>query len=173
MQNEIFFTHNPFNDLAEVRASPLHGWGVFARRLIPKGTAWWQARRQDVLVIERSQYEAIGSLPRTVLVNGLLDAILHYSYYQSGRNRLFLILDGAQFTNHSFTPNSIDHPTKLQSIALNDIGPGAEILEDYSHFGKCPWARFMANSQKRFGNGIDAVATFRWSHTKKSLAHSV
>ena len=90
MQDEIFFTHNPFNDLAEVRASPLHGWGVFARRLIPKGTAWWQARRQDVLVIERSQYEAIGSLPCTVLVNGLLDAILHYSYYQSGRNRLFL-----------------------------------------------------------------------------------
>jgi hypothetical protein len=140
MQNEIFFTNNPFGDLAEVRASPLHGWGVFARRLIPKGTAWWQARRQDVLVIERSQYEAICSLPRTGLVKGLLDAILHYSYYPSSLNQLILILDGAQFTNHSFIPNSVDDPTKLQSTALHDIGPGAEILEDYSHYGKCPWA---------------------------------
>ncbi|MER9895204.1 MAG: SET domain-containing protein [Mesorhizobium sp.] len=140
MQNEIVFAHNPFSELTEVRASALHGWGVFARRLIPKGTVWWQARSQDVLVIERDQYEAIDSLPRTVLVNGLLDAILHYSYYPSGLNRLILILDGAQFTNHSFTPNSVDDPTKLQSLALHDIGPGAEILEDYSHYGKCPWA---------------------------------
>jgi uncharacterized protein len=136
----MFFAHNPFDELAEARPSSYHGWGIFAKMPIRKGTVWWQARPQDVMVIEQAQFETLAESAQPPLSRMLLDAILNYSYYPSGINKLILILDGGRFTNHSPTPNSLDDPFKLQSVALRDIAQGEEIVEDYTHFGQCPWA---------------------------------
>ncbi|HET6468760.1 MAG TPA: SET domain-containing protein-lysine N-methyltransferase [Geminicoccaceae bacterium] len=140
MRSDIFFSHNPFADLVEVRPSSYHGWGVFAKVFLPAGTAWWQARPQDALIIEQSQYETLSASAQTPLTTQLLEAILTFSYYPADLKQLVLILDGGRFANHSYTPNSVDNPSKLQSVALRDINAGEEIVEDYSRFGECPWA---------------------------------
>lgn len=148
MQSDIFFSHNPFTEMAEVRPSSYHGWGVFAKVPIPKGTVWWQARPEDVLLISQSQYETLATSPPSPQTEQFLDAILTFSYYPADLNELIFILDGGRFVNHSYTPNSIDHPAKLQSVALRDIMPGEEIVEDYSRFGKCPWAQLYGEFGK-------------------------
>ena len=78
MASNIFFSRNPFSDLAEVRASSFHGWGVFAKTLIPRGMVWWQARPQDALVIEQSQYEDLSESTQTPLAQQFLDVILTF-----------------------------------------------------------------------------------------------
>ena len=140
MRPDIFFSDNPFHRFAEVKSSRHHNLGVFAKVHIPQGTAWWQARRQDALIIERNQYEILDASPQPSLSSMLREAILHYGYYLADSDYIILILDGGRFVNHSFEPNSVASQSKVQSIALHDIEPGEEILENYAHFGKCPWA---------------------------------
>ncbi|TFF89949.1 MAG: hypothetical protein EU548_05525, partial [Promethearchaeota archaeon] len=48
--------NNPIDTYAEVKKSQLHGLGLFAKVLIPKGTIWWHARPQDVLIISKTQF---------------------------------------------------------------------------------------------------------------------
>lgn len=138
-------THsNPINSLTEVRNSPVHGLGIFAKTNIPKGTIWWQARPCDVLLIEQDQFETLKTSHHSPVSKALLEAIYTYSYYSAEDDALILILDQARYTNHSFQPNSdvIPEPGIIGSITLRDIKAGEEILEDYSEFDHCPWRGF-------------------------------
>lgn len=136
---------NPINDLTEVRPSPVHGLGVFARVDIPKGTVWWRARPgRDVLLINQAQYLTLKHSRHSPTSSALLEAIYTYSYYSAADDALILILDHARYTNHSFQPNSDVYPEPgvIGSIALRDIKAGEEIMEDYSLFDHCPWPGF-------------------------------
>lgn len=133
---------NPINTLTEVRNSPVHGMGIFARVDIPKGTVWWRARPGiDVLLINRAQFQTLQTSQHSSVSKDLLEAIYTYSYYSATEDALILILDHARYTNHSFQPNSdvIPEPGVIGSIALRDIRAGEEIMEDYSEFDVCPW----------------------------------
>lgn len=133
---------NPIKTLTQVRISPVHGLGVFAKVDIPKGTVWWRARPgRDVLLINRAQFDTFRESTHSPVSKAFLDAIYTYSYYSAQEEALILILDHARYTNHCFRPNSdvCSEPGVIASIALRDIRAGEEILEDYSLFDQCPW----------------------------------
>ena len=47
---------NPIEEYAVVGPSKIHGLGLFAKKLIPKGIVWWHAREQDVMIITKDQF---------------------------------------------------------------------------------------------------------------------
>lgn len=144
---------NPISDLTEVRLSPNHGFGVFARTLIPRGTVWWRVRLSDVIPLNRLQYEALAASEQSPGTKALIEAFLEYGYYVKGFDTLFFIPDNGRYVNHSFEPNSAVCPDSdgLCSITLRDIAGGDEIVEDYTKYDKCPWANLYGEFGRRIG----------------------
>ena len=133
---------NPAWMLTEVRESHIHGLGLFARVAIPKGTVWWHGRREDVMLLEKLQYETLARSERSTLIEQTLEAILMYSYYTRESDALIVCLDNSRFVNHSIEANSGALPSAdpLSSVALRDIAAGEEIVENYLDYARCPWA---------------------------------
>lgn len=96
------------NDKVEVKDSPIHGKGLFAKRKL----------RRDQLV---GIYEGVRTEEDDTYVlwyedeDGKLVGV-------DGRNEL-------RYANHSRTPNSVLYGDEM--YALQDIVPGTEILIDY------------------------------------------
>jgi hypothetical protein len=141
---QTWFTtrRNPIETRAEARPSDIHGIGVFARHDIPRGTTWWHARSQDVLLITRAQHETLQASMQSDSIKAFMDTIVFYAYYLAGEDVLVLCLDNARYVNHSGTPNSGpgDDRNPFRSIALRDIHAGEEIVENYKGYSRCPWA---------------------------------
>lgn len=127
---------------AEVRPSPIHGCGVFARTLIPAGTSWWKATVDNVLLLGRVQLETLAGSRTNKTINGILNAARVYGYYSQRLDCIIVCLDNARYVNHSDEPNSgaPSDGDPLCSVALRDILPGEEILENYGHYDPCPWS---------------------------------
>ncbi|MHA2008310.1 MAG: SET domain-containing protein [Promethearchaeota archaeon] len=131
---------NPIIEYAEVRSSKIHGLGLFAKKLIPKGTVWWHARPQDVSIITKKQFLIIESSQKTPLINNYLESLLTYAYYDEILDGLVFCLDDSKFVNHSNNPNSgTIEEHSLNAIARVDILPGEEITEDYSAYTMSLW----------------------------------
>jgi hypothetical protein len=96
------------------------GSGVFATRLIPRGTITWAL---DVLD-QRFTSDAIEALP--AYARDLLDK---YSYVD-GRGDHVLCWDNARFFNHSCTANCLSVGYDFE-IAVRDIQAGEELTDDY------------------------------------------
>ncbi len=132
---------NPISKFAEVKPSTIHGSGLFAKIFIPKGTIWWHARPQDVLIISKEQFQTISSSYKNTLLDSYFRALLIYSYYERDLGALIFCLDDSKFVNHSAEANSgaTEDENGFCSIALKDIQPGEEITEDYSKYTFCEW----------------------------------
>lgn len=135
------------NHYVELKTSPLHGLGLFAKRDIPCGTVWWRAKRTNVLLLKQSQYLTLQSSE----VNGTMESLLNiasvYGYYSARLDSIVICLDNARYVNHSFAPNSgaPDNGDPLSSMALRDIYAGEEITEDYASYDACPWCRITCS----------------------------
>jgi len=136
-------TINPIDEYTEVRPSKIHGMGLFAKKLIPKGTIWWHARPEDVLIIAKNQFLTLDNSIKSPLMDRFMKILLTYSYYERDLDALVLCLDNSRFVNHSVNSNS--GPPKdeniFSSVALKDIQPGEEITEDYSKYTLCSWLK--------------------------------
>lgn len=133
---------NPIQEYAEVRKSKVHGLGLFAKKLIPKGTVWWHGRQQDVLIITKDQFLILDSPPKTPLINNYIEILLTYAYYDEILDVLIFCLDDSKYVNHSDNPNSGtigEHA--LNAISRRDITPGEEITEDYAAYTLCNWLK--------------------------------
>lgn len=103
------------------------GLGLFAKRQFHKGEILWIADDFD-LKIPLHDYQKIDEKQRN---------ILNVYSYLDYKNRVIVPWDSGKYVNHSCAPNS----TGLLefdnvSIALRDIRPGEEIVEDYCcYFG--------------------------------------
>lgn len=130
------------DQVAEVRPSPIHGWGLFARHFIPKDTLWWQASLDNVIVINQLQLETLMTSRLNATMENLLTITRIYGYYSAVLDRIIVCLDNARFVNHSAEPNSGSPPdgNPLCSMALRDIDAGEEITENYGHYDNCPWS---------------------------------
>jgi SET domain-containing protein len=136
-------TVNPIDEYTEVRPSKIHGMGVFAKKLIAKGTIWWYARPEDVLIITKNQFLTLDNSIKSPLMERFLRTLLTYSYYERDLDALVLCLDNSRFVNHSINSNSgpSEDDNIFCSAALRDIQPGEEITEDYSKYTLCNWLK--------------------------------
>ncbi|MFX0083552.1 MAG: SET domain-containing protein [Candidatus Hodarchaeota archaeon] len=131
---------NPIHEYAEVRESKIHGLGLFAKKLIPKGTVWWHARQQDVLIITKDQFLMLDTPPKTSLIRDYIEVLLTYAYYDEILDALIFCLDDSKYVNHSENPNTGtfgEHA--LNAISRRDIQPNEEITEDYTAYTLCRW----------------------------------
>ncbi len=134
---------NPIEEYAVVRPSKIHGLGLFAKKLIPKGTVWWHAREQDVMIITKEQFIMFDSSIKSPQIENFMTILLNYSYCERDIDALIFILDNNRYVNHSFNPNSgqpEDEPG-ICSVALRDIQIGEEITEDYSKYTIFNWLK--------------------------------
>jgi hypothetical protein len=133
---------NPISTYTEVHESGIHGLGVFAKVFIPKGTIWWHPEPKDVLLVTRNQYAAFTKSVQNPMSARMLDALHTYCYYSSALDSLVFCLDNARFVNHSEMPTSGAHPSSnpLMAMALRDLEPGEEILENYRNYDRCSWS---------------------------------
>jgi len=132
---------NPIDEYAEVRSSNIHGLGLFAKKLIPKGTIWWHARPQDVLIISKDQFLILDTSHKSSLIENYMQSLLTYSYYERDLDALIFCLDNSRFVNHSLDPNTgaSENENGFCSVANRDIQPGEEITEDYLKYTTCSW----------------------------------
>lgn len=106
----------------QVKASPIAGLGLFAAEKISAGQVWWT---YDTRIDRTFSQEEIDALPERTQ-----QWLKTYAYLQSGK--WVLCGDHAMFVNHCDQPNSIT--VGSESIALRDIAPGEEIVENYREF---------------------------------------
>ena len=134
---------NPINEYVEVKQSDIHGLGLFAKKCIPKGTIWWHARPQDVLIISKDQFITLDSSHNTPSMKDFLHNLLTYSYYERDLDALIFCLDDSRFVNHSFDANSgaSEDENGFCAVAIKNIQPGEEITEDYSKYTICSWLK--------------------------------
>lgn len=104
---------------AEVRASHVHGLGLFAIERIPKGaTVWTYDDDVDRIVIDKpTNINFAWEIPSAV------------------ESKMWVVPgDDARYINHSITPNLVTDEDGLSpSYAARDIEPGEEITESYSY----------------------------------------
>lgn len=107
-----------------IGTSTIHGTGLFAAEVIPKGTRTWELVPGLDLVIPKSDLSRL-SPPA-------LEQLLHYAYLNSD-NGYVLCFDDARFCNHSFEPSVkfIDGTTPHE-VALRDIELGEELTVNYA-----------------------------------------
>ncbi|MHA2036171.1 MAG: SET domain-containing protein [Promethearchaeota archaeon] len=132
---------NPIEEYTEVGPSLIHGFGLFAKKFIPKNTVFWHARPQDVLIMTKEQFLTLQNSHKSPLMNDYLNCVLTYSYYEKDSDTLVFCLDDSRYINHS--PNANSGTSKGEpgfvAIADRDIQAGEEITEDYTTYKFCPW----------------------------------
>ncbi|GAA5091235.1 MAG: SET domain-containing protein [Alcaligenaceae bacterium] len=119
---------HPSDPWHEVRRSPLHGHGVFARRPIPKGTYILEYEGVHI-----TQEQADAQEPSNP------DDPFHTFFFAISNG---MIIDGgnggndSRYINHSCEPNCEGHESedgnRVFIVALRDIAAGEELLYDYA-----------------------------------------
>lgn len=106
--------------------SDVIGVGVFATRLIPKGTVVYATDPLDVVLV-----------PGHPLIDDpvLAENIDIYSYVDPDGSRV-ICWDHGKYVNHACTPSTLTTGYGFE-IALRDIHPGEEITDDYGIFCTC------------------------------------
>jgi len=105
--------------------SPVHGIGLFAAEYIPAGSPVWKFSRYIDKIFKREIFLGICSK----LDNCSLYHLLNSSYARGGR--YFYLTDNARFINHSEEFANICFADDFTEIALRDIQPHEELLENY------------------------------------------
>lgn len=98
------------------------GYGVVAKKLIPKGTITWVQDDLDQ-IITPSQADTLTPQVREHLEK--------YSFTNSEGNYV-LCWDNAKFVNHSFNPSCMSTAYDFE-IAVRDIQPGEQLTDDYGY----------------------------------------
>jgi len=132
-----------------VKSSTTHGSGLFASEFLPKGTIWWRATPNELIFINKEQYDALRALDDGK--SAILKDIERYAYYIRARDSLAYICTGARYLNHSSNPNSAATEDRLASVTLRDVACGEELLEDYRSWDACPWANLWEELGKSIG----------------------
>jgi hypothetical protein len=96
------------------------GYGLFATRLIPKGTVTWAGDPFDQVISP----ERLTGLPN------LLIAQAHRYSYVNGSGDRILCWDHGRFVNHSCAATCLSPGFDFE-IAVRDIEAGEEITDDY------------------------------------------
>lgn len=102
--------------------SPEIGYGVVAKKFIPKGTVTWVQDSLDTVYSSQAE-------------NQLCTHTKAYLNTYAFRNRFgekVLCWDHGKYVNHSFRPTCFSTPYDFE-IAIRDILPGEELTDDYGY----------------------------------------
>lgn len=105
--------------------SPVHGFGVFAKELIKKGTKVWEFNPIFDVRFTDAEFER---LPPSVKTE-----IEHHLYQPEQGGVLYYESTMGRYMNHSREPN-VDFSDVGVGWATRDIKPGEELTCDYRHF---------------------------------------
>lgn len=116
--------------LASAKPSPIHGVGLFADQLIPKGTITWRFDPRFDLVFTNEQVDKLLAHQQRM--------IKFFAYYSDKRSGYIYSIDDSRFLNHSSEPNNdcipIVNEVELCNVAVRDIQIGEELTVDYRTF---------------------------------------
>lgn len=100
------------------------GVGIFATKLIPKGTIVWIKDELDLMLTE-DFIESLGDLQKKDV----------YKYAYLDTDGIYVLhWDHAKYMNHSFNPNCVDTAYNFQMASI-DIQPGEQLTCDYGTLG--------------------------------------
>ena len=110
------------------KASPIHGIGVFAIRVIPKGTRnIFSQEKGEWIKVPIEEVEKLPEHTRSLIETYCLFDEENYWVPEFG----FKMIDPVIYLNHSSNPNIISINDGEEFEALIDIPAGAELLVDY------------------------------------------
>lgn len=112
------------------------GLGVFACQKIHKGDAVWRFDDEKCMRLNEKNVKLIE--------DEKLSNILWTGYLNPAMDKMIVLDDGAQFTNHANPANLTWGPDDETWVAAKDIETGEEITFDYRKFGynsDCSWLR--------------------------------
>lgn len=118
--------------------SPEVGYGVVAKKFIPKGTITWVLDKLD-REFTPEKVEELGSDYAE-----LLDTYC----YRNNKGNLVLCWDIARFVNHSFNSNCLTTAYDFE-IAIRDIQPGEQLTDDYGYLNVSEPFRGIDEGTKR------------------------
>jgi hypothetical protein len=98
------------------------GYGVVAKKLIPKGTITWV---QDNL-------DQVYTPEEVKKINPVMAGHLETYCFTNGKGEKVLCWDNAKFVNHSFNPSCMSTAYDFE-IAIRDIHPGEQLTDDYGY----------------------------------------
>ena len=98
------------------------GYGVVAKKFIPKGTITWV---QDEL-------DQIFTPEKIKQLSPLMQEYLDFYSFTNGAGNHVLCWDNAKFVNHSFKPSCMSTAYDFE-IAIRDIHPGEQLTDDYGY----------------------------------------
>ncbi len=98
------------------------GYGVVAKKLIPKGTITWVQDDLDQVYTDEDVKK----------LNPLMHNYLETYCFINGKGQKVLCWDIAKYVNHSFNPSCMSTAYDFE-IALRDIQPGEQLTDDYGY----------------------------------------
>jgi SET domain-containing protein len=111
-----------------IKASPVHGIGVFAIRDIPKGTQdIFSQGIGDWIEVSKEEVEALPKHSRDLVENHCLFDEKSYFIPDYG----FKLVDLVIYLNHSESPNIVSINDGERFEAIRDIACGEELFVDY------------------------------------------
>lgn len=128
MSSNMFFIN------LELKPSKVHGLGLFTHESIKRGTAVYRHDSKLDIILTATMFVRLDQRDQAF--------ILHYGGIDKRLRRYRLPYDNLRFLNHSDSPNVDYDEATDQIIALRDISPGEEILQDYHDFEDNIGSRF-------------------------------
>mgnify|MGYP003646111578 CR=1 FL=1 len=150
-----------FNVRVRCQEDKWGGLGLFAEEFIAKGTViWTECNNVNTLRMSRAQYRTLCNSEHSAQVSphsfALWDGFSTYSYYEAADDCLVFCADNMRYMNHSQdAPNS--EMVGSSSVALRDILPGEELLEDFTSYDAYPWPEPYDSWSEAEGHVADAV----------------
>jgi hypothetical protein len=105
--------------------SPIHGFGVFAKDFIPKGSKVWEFNPIFDVRLTEEEFERLPASAKA--------EIEHHLYQPDQGGVLYYESTMGKYMNHSRDPN-VDFSDVGVGWATRDIQPGEELTCDYRHF---------------------------------------
>jgi hypothetical protein len=98
------------------------GYGVVAKKFIPKGTITWVQDDLDQVYTEEDIKK----------INPLMHNYLETYCFTNNKGEKVLCWDNAKFVNHSFNSSCMSTAYDFE-IAIRDIYPGEQLTDDYGY----------------------------------------
>lgn len=102
--------------------SPEVGYGVVAKKFIPKGTITWALDELDREFTPKQFHD----------MDDTYKEVLEFYSFRNNLGNYVLCWDNARFVNHSFNSNCLTTAYDFE-IAIRDIQPGEQLTDDYGY----------------------------------------